>query len=208
VLSVDGRPVLDAASLREQIRASSAASEPAMDWLIERAEQRLAVRVEPRQVSDAGQRVGRIDAYIGQGPQMTTVQLGPWAGLAAGVERTWDMSVLSLRMIGRMVTGQASLRQLSGPLTIADYAGQSALQGVAYYLQFLALVSVSLGVLNLLPLPMLDGGHLLYYVYEGVIGRPISDLWLTWLQRGGAVVLLLMMSIALSNDVARLLGLQ
>jgi len=208
VLSVDDQAVPDAAWLRERIRASAAAAQAAMDWQIERAQQRLILRVEPRPISEGGQRIGRIDAYIGQGPEMTTVQLGPWAGLGAGVERTWEMSFLSLRMIGRMLTGQASLRQLSGPLTIADYAGQSVLQGVAYYLQFLALVSVSLGVLNLLPLPMLDGGHLIYYVYEGVIGRPISDLWLTWLQRGGAVVLLLMMSIALSNDVARLLGLQ
>jgi regulator of sigma E protease len=80
--------------------------------------------------------------------------------------------------------------------------------GVGYYLGFLALVSVSLGVLNLLPLPMLDGGHLMYYLFEGVTGRPVSDLWHMWLQRGGVLVLLLMMTIALSNDVARLLGLQ
>jgi len=110
-------------------------------------------------------------------------------------------------MLGRMVTGQASLRNLSGPLTIADVAGQSAQQGVAYYLGFLALVSVSLGILNLLPLPMLDGGHLMYYIFEALTGRPVPDQWLERLQRGGIAVLLLMMSVALFNDVARLLGL-
>ncbi|MFM2328046.1 MAG: hypothetical protein RLZZ494_149, partial [Pseudomonadota bacterium] len=96
---------------------------------------------------------------------------------------------------------------LSGPLTIADAAGHSARQGVGDYLAFLALVSVSLGVLNLLPVPLLDGGHLVCYLFEGVSGRPVSEAWLLRLQRGGAALLLLMMSIALSNDVARLLGL-
>ena len=92
-------------------------------------------------------------------------------------------------------------------MTIADYAGQSARLGAAYYLGFLALVSVSLAVLNLLPLPMLDGGHLMYYLFEAVTGRPVSVVWLERLQRGGVAVLLLMMSLALYNDVARLLGL-
>jgi regulator of sigma E protease len=103
--------------------------------------------------------------------------------------------------------GEATLKNLSGPITIADYAGQSVQMGLAYYLGFLALVSVSLGVLNLLPLPMLDGGHLMYYIFEALTGRPVSDEWLMRLQRGGIVVLLMMMSVALYNDVARLLGL-
>ena len=106
-----------------------------------------------------------------------------------------------------MLIGEASLKNLSGPLTIADYAGKSAQQGSRYYLVFLALVSVSLGVLNLLPLPMLDGGHLMYYLFEGLSGRPVSDIWMARLQRGGVAVLLALMSVALFNDVARLLGL-
>ncbi|MFZ9511457.1 MAG: site-2 protease family protein, partial [Burkholderiaceae bacterium] len=94
----------------------------------------------------------------------------------------------------------------SGPLTIADYAGKSASLGLVQYLGFLALISVSLGVLNLLPLPVLDGGHLMYYFYEAVRGKPLSDAWMDRLQRGGVAILLLMMSIALFNDVTRLLG--
>jgi regulator of sigma E protease len=125
-----------------------------------------------------------------------------------GVQRTVETSLMSVKMFGRMLIGEASLRNLSGPLTIADYAGQSAALGVAYYIGFLALVSISLGVLNLLPLPMLDGGHLLYYLIEAVSGRPLPDVWIEWLQRGGLVFIVAMMSLALFNDVARLAGLQ
>ncbi|HNU12405.1 MAG TPA: RIP metalloprotease RseP [Rubrivivax sp.] len=208
VLSIDGRDLRDAYSVREAImqgvRDGRAREQ---HWRLERDGQVLELPVRPRVHEDGERQIGRIDAYVGGPAEVVTVRQGPVDALVLGARRTWEVSALTLRMLGRMVVAQASLRNLSGPLTIADVAGQSVQQGLAYYLSFLALVSVSLGVLNLLPLPMLDGGHLMYYAFEAVTGRPVSELWLARLQRGGIALLLMMMSVALYNDLARLLGL-
>jgi regulator of sigma E protease len=208
VLQVAGRPVGDAQQLRDLIRGQVKGGQPVTSaWEIERQGQRLQLPVTPEVVlADGAPAVGRIAAYVGVPPAMVTVRDGPLAGLWKGVVRTWDVSALTLRMMGRMVIGQASVKNLSGPLTIADYAGKSASMGITQYLLFLALISVSLGVLNLLPLPVLDGGHLMYYLWEAVTGRSVSDAWMERLQRGGVAVLLVMMSIALFNDVTRLFG--
>jgi len=208
VLSIDGVAMADAQDIVERVRASARDGQPAaQSWVVERAGRSLTLEVRPRLISEGGKSFGRIDAAPGQPPVMVKVRHGAFEGLAQGAQRTWEISVLTVKMLGRMLIGEASLKNLSGPLTIADFAGQSVKLGFTDYLAFLALVSVSLGVLNLLPLPMLDGGHLMYYIFEGVTGRPVSDLWLARLQRGGIVVLLMMMSVALFNDVARLLGL-
>lgn len=208
VRRIAGQPVGDATQLRETIRAQVRDGRGiASTWDVERAGRLLQVAVTPDVVMEQGAgATGRISAYVGAPPAMLTVRRGPLEGLAYGVQRTWDVSALTLRMMGRMVIGQASIKNLSGPLTIADYAGKSASLGLTQYLLFLALISVSLGVLNLLPLPVLDGGHLMYYLWEAVTGRSISDAWMERLQRGGVAVLLVMMSVALFNDIARLFG--
>ncbi len=208
VLRVDGMPMADAHQLRTRIRQLDGDGRAApMTWTVERNGGVLEIVVVPRVMSDGNNRHGRIDAVVGKLPEMVTVRLGPLDGVARGLSLTWEQSLLTVKMFGRMLVGEASLKNLSGPITIADYAGQSAERGIAYYIGFLALVSVGLGVLNLLPVPLLDGGHLMYYLFEGLTGRPVSELWLRWLQRGGALALLLLMTLALSNDIARLLGL-
>ncbi len=207
VLSVDGQPVIDGAQLRENIKMSPKGGQAAtLHWRVERAGQVVELNVTPEVKIENKVPVGRIGAYVGAPPEFVLVRYGPVEGLWRGAVRTWEVSALTLKMLGRMVVGEASLKNLTGPLTIADYAGKSASLGLSQYLVFLALISVSLGVLNLLPLPVLDGGHLMYYLWEGVTGRSISDAWMDRLQRGGVAVLLLMMSIALFNDVTRLLG--
>ena len=209
VLRIDDVEIVDAAKVRELIRTSASGGiARTMQWHIERAGRSLDLPVTAAIVTEGGQQVGRVGVLPGQPPEMVTVRYGAFDGLRQAVRQTWQMSVLTVKMLGKMLIGQASLKNLSGPLTIADYAGQSVRLGLAYYLGFLAVVSVSLGVLNLLPLPILDGGHLMYYLFEGVTGRPVSELWLDRLQRGGVAIMLMMMSLALYNDVARLLGLQ
>ncbi|MBI5277847.1 MAG: RIP metalloprotease RseP [Burkholderiales bacterium] len=208
VLAIDDKPVVDGQQLRERIRAQVVQGKAqAATWRVLRNGREIDVKVVPDVVTAEGApAVGRIGAYVGAPPAMVLVRRGPLDGLWSGVVRTWEVSELTLRMLGRMVIGQASLKNLSGPLTIADYAGKSASLGLTQYLMFLALISVSLGVLNLLPLPVLDGGHLMYYLWEAVTGRSVSDAWMERLQRGGVAVLLVMMSIALFNDVTRLFG--
>ena len=131
------------------------------------------------------------------------VQYGSGEALVNAVVKTWDMSTLTLRMLGKMVVGDISLSNLSGPLSIARYAGYSASIGFISFLTFLAVVSISLGVLNLLPVPMLDGGHLLYYLVEFIKGSPVSEAIQVMGQKIGVAMLLGMMLLAFYNDILR-----
>ena len=177
---------------------------------IERSGERIDLNLRPEAFQENGRSVGR----IGAGPKIdpdsmkslvTLVRYTPLAAFGMALGRTWETAAFSLKMLGKMVIGQVSWRNLSGPVTIADYAGQSAQLGIGAYVAFLALISISLGVLNLLPIPLLDGGHLLYYVVEIFKGSPVSERVMEMGQRVGLTVLLFLMAFAIYNDFNRLL---
>ena len=206
VLRIDGRVVQDAAALRVMVRESGARQAPTPQiWQVQRGRQEvLTISVTPQWVHDSTQPFGRIGAQVGEPPAKHWVQYGLIEGVLRAVTRTGEMVWMTVSMLGRLVTGQASLDHLSGPLTMADYAGRTASLGLGAYLSYLALLSVSLGVFNLLPLPVLDGGHLLYYLYEAFTGRPPAAQWLDVMQRVGLAFLVALMAFSLFNDVVRL----
>jgi regulator of sigma E protease len=208
VVSVAGRPVSRATDLIDVLRESADREVPLM---IRRGgvEQRIVVVPQAQRsdrAEDGGRTVGRIGAALQNRVEMVRVDHGPLEALAYGARQTWDMSWFSLRMLGKMLMGELSWRNLSGPVAIADYAGQSAKVGAFAYVAFLALISVSLGVLNLLPVPVLDGGHLVYYGLEAIKGRPLSERFMQVTQKAGLAAIVGLMAVALFNDLSRLFG--
>ena len=171
----------------------------------------VSLTVRPDSITDSGREIGRIGAYVQlpddeqRATMRVVVRYGLLRAVPEALDKTWQVTMLTLRTLWKMVSGRASVENLSGPITIAQYAGQSAAIGLASFLGFLGIVSVSLGVLNLLPVPVLDGGHLLFYLVELVKGSPVTDAIQLAGQKIGIVLLLALMSLAFYNDLIRLL---
>jgi regulator of sigma E protease len=182
----------------------------ALNVEVERAGVVRALSITPDAITEAGKQIGRIGASplvdrSAYDALLTEVHYSPWPAVKEAVRKTWETSSVSVKMMWKMVMGEVSLKNLSGPISIADYAGQSAQMGLGAYLDFLALISISLGVLNLLPIPLLDGGHLLYYTVELIKGSPVSEkIWEAG-QNIGIALLATMMAFALYNDISRLI---
>ena len=208
ILSAHGKPILSWDELVDQVRRRPGGE---LRLAYQRGDERRELTLVPEAVQQGGSAVGRIGAAAKLDQKaldglVTVVRYGAASALARAVEKTWDTSVFSLRMLGRMLIGQVSWKNLSGPVTIADYAGQSAQLGIVSYLNFLALISISLGVLNLLPIPLLDGGHLMYYTVEILKGSPVSDRIMEIGQKLGMSLLLVLMVFAFYNDINRLIS--
>ncbi len=203
---IDGRTIKQWMELVEMVRSHPGRT---LSMEFERNGNLRALDITPDAASENGKKMGK----IGAGPYLdkqafdallTDVRYGPFAAFRQALHRSWETAAVSLRVMGKMVLGEVSVRNLSGPITIADYAGQSAKLGVAPYLDFLALISVSLGVLNLLPIPLLDGGHLLYYMVELIKGSPVSERVWEAGRSVGIALLITLMAFALYNDISRL----
>lgn len=208
IVRMDGSPVADWEDWVGQVRSRPDQAVPIE--VSRRGEMlRLDLRIGAREQD--GVRIG----FVGASPEVpqqlqdslrAEYRYAPLAALPVAVERTWQMSLMTVRMLARMATGRLGLENLSGPVNIAQYAGYSAQIGLVSYLGFLAVISISLGVLNLLPIPVLDGGHLAFYLAEWVRGRPLSERVQHWGQQAGILALALMMGLAFYNDFMRLLA--
>ena len=208
ILTVDGEPVADWLEWVDLVRDNPG---KVLKLRIQRNDQDLSIAIIPSTVTEDGRSFGRIGAMVDESfrndPVLAAVErYTVLEALPRALVRTWEMSVMTLRILGKMIIGEASVKNLSGPISIAQYAGYSAGLGLAVFLGFLAIVSVSLGVLNLLPVPLLDGGHLLYFLVEWIKGSPVPESVQVVGQQVGLAVLLGLMGLAFYNDILRLVG--
>jgi len=206
ILSVDGRPVVNMSEFQSLV-SSAPGREIAIE--VQRGGSRIQLLATVVRVMEQGRPIGRLGIMLQEGARtwppglLETRRSGPIEALAVGAEKTWDMSSLTVQMIWRMVTGQVSPKNISGVVSIAEFAGISAYLGVTAYLSFLAIISVSLGVLNLMPVPLLDGGQIVYQLVEAIKGSPLSERAQNFGQQIGIALLVVLMSLAFYNDISR-----
>ncbi len=207
ILAINDVEIYSWAELVQQIRNNPG---QLLELDILRNEQIITLSITPEAAQEKGKQIGK----IGIAPRidraefdkiLVKVSYPPIQALFKAFEKTWETTQLTFRMLGKMVTGDVSWKNISGPISIADYAGQSAQMGLVSYLAFLALISISIAVLNLLPIPVLDGGHLMYYLIEIVRGTPLSDKMMLLGQKIGLTLLLTLMVFAIYNDINRLI---
>ena len=206
LLAVDGQPVANRIEFISQVSGA-----PGRDISIEveRGGQRLRIVAAVPRVIEQGRPIGRLGITLEEGPQswppglVETHRSGPIDAMVGGVAKTWEMSSLTVQMLWRIVTGQVSAKNISGPISIAEFAGISAYLGLTAFLAFLAIISVSLGVLNLMPVPLLDGGQVVYQMVEAIKGTPLSERAQLFGQQVGIALLVVLMSLAFYNDISR-----
>ncbi|WEN16457.1 RIP metalloprotease RseP [Rhodanobacter sp. AS-Z3] len=204
IVAVNSLPVADYAAFQTLVPVEAAKS-PRLTLAIDRHGKPVQLSVEARHESLQGQPARWVIGVMGTGPEQVTLRYGPIKAFSASLEATWRNTAQTFNLIGKMVSGQASTNNLSGVIGIASVANQSASMGLPWFLNFLALVSLSLAILNLLPIPVLDGGHLLYYVVELVKGSPVSEQTMVIGQYIGIALLFTLMGLAFYNDIHRML---
>ncbi len=202
VLAVDGRPMPDSLAFVELVQASPGKT---LSVRVMRDQQQLDLSITPEAQTVKNVIVGKIMADVSVRPEMAYAQDSLPRAIVKSIRKTWDTVVISVKMIGKMIVGEVSWKNITGPVTIADYAGQTARIGVISYLSFMAFISISIGVMNLLPIPVLDGGLLLYYSLEVLTGRTISERAGNIAQRVGLGLLMVLTVVAVFNDIVRLI---
>ncbi|MEE9343375.1 MAG: RIP metalloprotease RseP [Gammaproteobacteria bacterium] len=208
IIEADGQPISDWYDWVEYIRERPGI---AIVSVVNRGGELLTLSLTPESVGEGGESIGRIGAYVKQpdpetNPYAVVLRYNPLSAFKKAIVKTWDMSALTVQSLWSMLTGHVSIKNISGPISIAQYANYSAQDGIISFIRFLAFVSISLGVLNLLPVPVLDGGHLLYNAIEWMTGKPLSQAAQETGLRLGVVLLILLMGVAFYNDLSRLFG--
>jgi regulator of sigma E protease len=200
---INGEPVADGVAFVERVRQA-----PGQRLVVEgvRNGQAFNTVVVPIGERRGDLTAGKIRAQVDMRVEQATLRYGPFDAVGKGIEKTWNTGTMTLKMLGKMLIGETSIKNITGPITIADYAGQTARIGLISFLSFIAFISISLGVMNLLPIPVLDGGHLLYYSLEVLTGRRLPERVGEIAQRAGLGVLMALMAVAIFNDIARLIS--